>query len=113
MQKCFLLCIDENENVFKGMMLAVKSLERTNPKIPVAVFYYKLNEEQISLLKNCLLIKVDHTIFNTSHRPDLGRVCCIRLYVNKSLVDNLLPCVQQFECTENIKVKKNKIFCSF
>ena len=85
MQKnCFLLCTNSNKEFFEnGLLITLKSLKLTNPHIPIVVFYDYLTSNQKNKLKDYELIKVNGSLFNSDHRPDLTTASYFRFYLSK------------------------------
>ena len=89
MDRCFLFCITGREREFfeKGLLVALQSVRRTNPDIPVVVFFDTLTGSQAEALSGCDLRQVDPSPFNASHRDDLTRATFFRFYIGRELGD--------------------------
>lgn len=94
MERCVLLCTtgDNREFFERGLLVTLRSLRRTNPSLPVVVFYDRLDADQRRALAGCQLRAVDPAPFDASHRPDLSRATFFRFYLGHELgeVDRIL-----------------------
>jgi lipopolysaccharide biosynthesis glycosyltransferase len=78
---CFLIAADRREPFFsRGTLQTIRSLQQTNPNIPIAVAFSDLDTKQIALLGGCKLFQVDAERFNAKHRPDIGTTSFLRFY---------------------------------
>lgn len=83
-QWCFLLPADRREPYFSsGTLVALQSIRATHPEIPVAVIFSDLSIAQQSDLAGCELLQVDDSLFDASHRPDMGTTTFLRFYAHK------------------------------
>lgn len=83
--QCVLLAIfGGNPDFFtNGLMVTLKSLERTNPDIPVVIFYDQLTGPQKKSLLNYTLIKIDSQDFNFHNRKDLTPATCYKFHLER------------------------------
>lgn len=89
MDRCILLCTTGEEEEFfdNGVLVTLASLRRTNPELPVVVFYDHLSDRQLDALAGCDLRRVDPTPFRATHRADLTRATFFPFYIGKELGD--------------------------
>lgn len=87
MDRCFLFCITGQEREFfeRGLLVALRSVRRTNPDIPVVIFFDVLTESQERALSGCDLRRVDPRPFDANHRDDLTRATFFRFYLGREL----------------------------
>jgi lipopolysaccharide biosynthesis glycosyltransferase len=85
MDRCaFFSCHGGQKDYFKhGLLVAIKSLRRTNPGLPVAVFYDELSAEEKAALSGCRLVQVDASVFDTGSRGDLTRATYFKFCVEQ------------------------------
>lgn len=79
---CALYCIgDTNSEYFEnGLLVSIRSLRKSNPNIPIEIFYTDLNKSQINKLSKYNLTKINPTGFSEGSRDDLGTAMFLRLY---------------------------------
>lgn len=75
------MAADKREPFFSsGTLVTIRSLQATNPNIPIVVAYSDLDDSQIKQLAGCETIKVASNAFNADHRPDMGTTTFLRFY---------------------------------
>lgn len=84
MKNCVLLSIYDGKSSFfeKGLLITLKSLRKTNPNIPVAVFYRHLTRKQKKKLKGCMLVEMsDSPEFRCGKRKDVTDATFYRFHL--------------------------------
>lgn len=84
-KNCFLLCTTGKNNDYfeNGLLVAVRSIKKTNPGIPIIIFHSDLNNAQKDKLKDCRLIEISKKDWQSSHRPDLTDAAFYRLMLDQ------------------------------
>lgn len=84
MDHCILLPSYGSQNFFENCLLvAIRSIQITNPLIPIVIFHNNLSDQNKDKLVGCQLIEVDINTFNVNHRPDLTEGTYFKFYIEK------------------------------
>lgn len=84
MNLCFLLSTDGGADFFEnGLLIAIRSLRRTNPAIPIVVFHSGLSEAQLDALPDVKTVLIDDSIYDCASREDLTRSAFFKLEVHR------------------------------
>ncbi|MDA0323978.1 MAG: hypothetical protein O2923_14850, partial [Verrucomicrobia bacterium] len=67
----------------KGLRVTVKSLQLTNPGIPIVVFHGGLSREQAGMIPDVETILIDDSLYDSSHREDLTRSAFYKLEIHR------------------------------
>lgn len=86
-KRCFLLCTTgENEEYFNnGLLVTIKSLNLTNPNIPIVIFYSGLSENQKLQLSGCKLVEIkeEEECYELGQRLEQTKATYYRFHLDK------------------------------
>jgi len=87
---CAVFCVSGNSDEYlrKGALIAIRSMRRTNPNIPICIIYCNLSDEQKALFGDCELIEgnVDgyqKSASSKTARPDIDKSIFLRFNIDK------------------------------
>ncbi len=89
MKHCVFFAISGSNEDFikKGLLVAIKSLQKTNPDLPFFVLYDDLSEKAKSLFGGIELIQVDLKNIDVGVRADLTQATWFKFFVDRYIQD--------------------------